>query len=407
MKNKSFFCLFTDICGNLKEKIVYETDAQELAKKKIHIDGSGIKGFTETSNSDLELIPDLSSIYKNKIIFCDINHPADTRKALKQVVSSAKNHGFEVMVGAEIEFYLFRKNAEKIETNIRDSKSYMGACSLRVHDIIAKISKKLNELNIELESIHHEASKNQYEINFKFGNPVKIADEIMLIKQSLKQVAEKNNCYVSFMPKPFANSAGSGMHINLSVYKNGRNLFSFNNSANTLEHFASGIMNHIKGITAVTCPSINSYKRLNAGTECPNKIFMSSRDRTALIRVPKANGNSARIEVRSPDISCNPYLSFAMLLEAGINGILNKENCTAQSASLSNVDTDGILAKEQHTAQNSPLPQTLSEAVLELKTDTFLTSKFPEITRKYAKLKENEINDFNQFITNFELQQYF
>lgn len=345
MKNKPFFCLFTDICGNLKEKIVYEPNSESLADKKIHIDGSGIKGFTETSNSDLELIPDLGSIYKNKIIFCDINHPADTRKALKQVVNNAKKHGYEVMVGAEIEFYLFRKSANKIETSVRDSKSYMGACSLRVHDIIAKISKKLNALNIELESIHHEASKNQYEINFKFGNPVKIADEIMLIKQSLKQVAEENNCYVSFMPKPFANSAGSGMHINLSVYKNGRNLFSLNKNAKIFEHFASGIMNHIKGITAVTCPSINSYKRLNAGTECPNKIFMSSRDRTALIRVPSASGNSARIEVRSPDISCNPYLSFAMLIEAGINGILNKDNFVTQNTPLSDADSDEIISK--------------------------------------------------------------
>lgn len=407
MKNRSFFCLFTDICGNLKEKIVYEPSPQSLANKKIHIDGSGIKGFTDTHNSDLELIPDLSSIYKNQIIFCDINHPADTRKALKQVVNNAKKHGYEVMVGAEIEFYLFRKNANKIETSVRDSKSYMGACSLRVHDIIAKISKKLNALNIELESIHHEASKNQYEINFKFGNPVKIADEIMLIKQSLKQVAEENNCYVSFMPKPFANSAGSGMHINLSVYKNGCNLFSFNKNDKALKHFANGIMNHIKGITAVTCPSINSYKRLNAGTECPNKIFMSSRDRTALIRVPSASGNSARIEVRSPDISCNPYLSFAMLIEAGINGIINKENCATLNAPLNNANTDEIIAKEQRVTPHSPLPQTLSEAVFELKNDTFLTAKFPEITHKYSQLKDAEISNFNNFITDFETQQYF
>lgn len=384
MKNSAYFCLFTDICGNLKEKVVYECDFNTLFQSNIHFDGSSIKGFSSTRNSDLKLKLDSNGVYKNNIIFCDVCHSADARSALKKTIKKAKQLGYEVKAGAELEFYFFRKTNNKANLLTRDNKLYMSPCSLRIKNINNLIASKLEELDITLESIHHEASNNQYEITFKFGDPVKIADEVTLIKQTLKQVAEENNCYVCFMPKPFSNSAGSGMHTNLSIYKDGKNLFSKKNSK-VLEWFSNGIMNHAKAITAVTCPSINSYKRLNASTECPTKIFMSKHDRTALIRLPMSSGDSARIEVRSPDISCNPYLCFAMLIESGINGIVNKEKC------------DAI---------NSRLPKTLSEAIFELKSDEYLTRKFSKIIRNYIKVKQNELDEFNSFITDFEKGDY-
>lgn len=384
MKNSAYFCLFTDICGTLKEKVVYEIDFNTLFQSNIHFDGSSIKGFSSTRNSDLKLKLDSNAVYKNNIIFCDVCHPADTRSALKKTIKEAKQFGYEVKAGAELEFYFFRKTNNKANLLARDNKLYMSPCSLRIKNINNIIASKLEELDIKLESIHHEASNNQYEITFKFGDPIKIADEVTLIKQTLKQVAEENNCYVCFMPKPFKDSAGSGMHTNLSIYKDNKNLFSKKNS-NVLEWFSNGIMNHIKSITAVTCPSINSYKRLNANNECPIKIFMSKHDRTALIRLPMSSGDSARIEVRSPDISCNPYLCFAMLIESGINGIVNKEKC------------DII---------NSRLPKTLSEAIFELKSDEYLTRKFPKIIRNYIKVKQNELDEFNSFITDFEKRGY-
>lgn len=384
MKNRLYHCYLTDICGKLKEKIVLSPNVNILMQNKIHFDGSSVDGFNTAKNSDLCLLPDKKGLYKNGIVFCDVDSPLDTRQTLKQVTKNAKSLGFNVKIGAEIEFYLFKKQNCKSKAIVRDNKNYMSVNSVRVQKVIKLLANKLSFHGIELEAIHHEASNNQYEINFRFDNPLETADRVMLIKQELKWLAEKQNCYVSFMPKPFSDSAGSGMHTNISVFQNGNNLFSEPNS-NNLKWFSNGIMNHIKGITAVTCPSINSYKRLNANTECPTKIFMSKHDRTALIRLPMSSKSSARIEVRSPDISCNPYLSFAMLIEAGINGILAKEKCITI---------------------NSNLPQTLSEAVLELKNDIFLNSKFPEITNKYIQIKESEINKFNNFITDFEKKMF-
>lgn len=385
MKNKLYHCFFTDICGKLKEKIVFAENQKQLFQNKLHFDGSSVDGFNTAKNSDLCLLPDKKGLYKNGIVFCNVDSMFDTRQTLKQVTKNAKSLGFDVKIGAEIEFYLFKKQNSNPKPIIRDNKNYMSVSSIRVQKIIRLLANRLFFHGIELEAIHHEASNNQYEINFRYGNPVETADKVMLVKQELKWLAENQNCYVSFMPKPFANSAGSGMHTNISIFKNGENLFA-NPNTNYLEFFSNGIMNHIKGITAITCPSINSYKRLNANTECPTKIFMSNCDRTALIRLPMSSENSNRIEIRSPDISCNPYLSFAMLIEAGINGIVNKEKCNTI---------------------NSSLPKTLSEAVLELKNDIFLNAKFPDIINKYSNLKGKEISEFNQFITDFEIEKYF
>lgn len=381
MNSRAFHCLFTDICGNLKEKIVYFESTESLLADKVHFDGSSIKGFSDTNNSDLELSPDVSSVFNKNIIFCDVKHPADCRAALKQTTSNALKLGYEIKVGAELEFYLFRKENNKVDVLTRDNKLYMSPCSLRVKNIMDKISCRLKQLGIELESIHHEASNNQYEINFRFGDPVKIADEVVLIKQTLKHIAEQTNCYVSFMPKPFKNCAGSGMHTNLSIFKNGENIFASFPQNKTLAYFANGIMNHARAITAVSCPSINSYKRLNAKAECPNQIFMSNNDRTAFIRQPSTAGNTSRIEVRSPDISCNPYLCFAMLIEAGLNGIASKQSLNIN---------------------NNFLPKTLSESLRELQSDEFLNNKFHAIINSYLKIKQSEIDDFNQFITDFE-----
>lgn len=385
MKNKIYHLFFTDICGKLNEKIVLAKNQKQLFQNKVHFDGSSVNGFSTTNDSDLCLLPEKNGLYKNGIVFCNVENPLDTRQALKQATKNAKLLGFDVKIGAEIEFYLFKKQSGNSKTIIRDNKNYMSVSSVRMQKFIRLLINKLSVHGIKVEAIHHEASNNQYEINFHFGNPIETADKVMLIKQELKWLAEKQKCYVSFMPKPFSDSAGSGMHINISIFKNGINLFSESNN-NYLEWFANGIMNHIKGITAVTCPNINSYKRLSSKFECPNRIFMSKRDRTALIRIPQADEKSRRIEVRSPDISCNPYLSFAMFIEAGINGMLAREKCITI---------------------NSNLPQTLSEAVLELKTDTFLSSKFTEITNKYIQIKQSEINKFNNFITDFEKLNFY
>lgn len=387
MKKKTYNCLFTDICGNLKEKVVFSNNKEDLINSKIHFDGSSVLGFTATSNSDAILIPDQNTITDNKFVFCDVSHNCDTRTALKNVLKNAKSLSFDVKIGAEIEFYLFKKQNGLANYSMRDNKNYLSCCSLRIHKFIKDVTYELEKSGVTLETIHHEVSNNQYEINFCFGDPIEVADKVMLIKQKLKWLSEKNGNYVSFMPKPFSNSAGSGMHINISIFKDDKNIFDDNGKLSTIgQYFANGVMNHIKAITAFSCPTINSYKRLGAKAECPNRIFISSNDRTALIRLPNAQGNSKRIEVRSPDVSANPYLTFATLIAAGVNGINNKETCKNE---------------------NEMLPKTLSEALNDLSTDEFIRSTFPTISKKYIEIKQAELDTFNSHITDFELEKYF
>ena len=370
MKKKSYNCLFTDICGNLKEKVVFSNNKEDLINSKIHFDGSSVLGFTATSNSDAVLIPDQNTITDNKFIFCDVLHDCDTRTALKIILKNAKLLGFDVKIGAEIEFYLFKKQNGLANYSMRDNKNYLSCCSLRIHKFIKDVTYELEKSGITLETIHHEVSNNQYEINFCFGDPIEVADKVMLIKQKLKWL-----------------SAGSGMHFHISIFKDNKNIFDDNGKLSAIgQYFANGVMNHIKAITAFSCPTINSYKRLCAKAECPTKIFISSNDRTALIRLPDAKGNAKRIEVRSPDVSANPYLTFASLIAAGINGIKNKETCKNE---------------------NEMLPKTLSDALNNLSIDKFIMSTFPTISQKYIQIKQDELDTFNLHITDFELEKYF
>ncbi len=387
MDKLAFKCFFVDICGNLKEKILFADNLQSLLLEKPHFDGSSVLGFSDCSNSDLKLLPDKNAVYKNNIVFCDASHGADSRLALKQAVSFAKSFNYTINIGAEIEFYLFRKQENVADMIVRDKKSYMSCCSDRIHNFANKVIKNLSKYDISLEAIHHEASNNQYEINFRFGDSVNIADKVVLIKQELKWLAEKSGIFVSFMPKPFPDSAGSGMHINVSVMSNGQNVFAGKDGiSETAVHFANGVMNHINAISAFASPTINSYKRLNAGTECPNKIFMSKNDRNALIRIPLATGNATRLEIRSPDISANPYTTFASIIYAGINGIIKKEPCFVQ---------------------NSFLPSTLNESLTSLAKDSLFNQTFPTLVQKYITVKQQELSDFNNHITDFELKRYF
>lgn len=387
MEKSSFKCFFVDICGNLKEKIVFENTLQDLLSSTPHFDGSSVLGFSDCSNSDTELLPDKNAVYKNNIVFCDTNSKSDTRGVLKNAISFAKSLDYSINIGAEIEFYLFRKQENFADLVVRDKKSYMSCCSNRIHSFTNLIIKSLKSYGIELEAIHHEASNNQYEINFKFGNPLEIADKVILIKQELKWLAEKSGIFVGFMPKPFSDSAGSGMHINISIMKNGQNIFADKNGiSETAVYFANGVMNHIDAISAFASPTINSYKRLNAGTECPNKIFMSKNDRNSLIRIPLATGNATRLEIRSPDISANPYTTFASIIYAGINGIIKKEPCLSQ---------------------NSFLPTTLNESLTSLAKDSLFNQTFPALVQKYIAVKQQELSDFNNHITDFELKRYF
>lgn len=363
----------------------------DFFKSYIKIDGSSVAGYSSVEKSDLLLKPDKLSYYKKpkNIVFCDVVHKNDSRRFLKHALKFAKLYNYDVKIGAELEFFIFKKNKEgKVDFSDLDNKQYMSFCSERIHKLINNIRHSFNKLGINIEAIHHECGENQYEINFEFNNPLIIADQIVLIKQELIKICELNNCYVTFMPKPLENMAGSGMHTNISLFRDGKNLFEDGGKLSRLgELFSHGILNHIKPITAFTCPLINSYKRINSGFESPNKIIMSKSDRTALIRIPKSSAKNRRIELRSPDISCNPYLVFGSIIYAGID----------------NIDRQ----IEYNTNDIKYLPKTLNESLSYLKEDKLLYSIIPSLIDGYVKEKELELKSFYNYITDWELNKYF
>lgn len=389
---------FVDILGKTREKLVPLTIFEKYLEKGLSFDGSSILGYTGISQSDLNLTVDKNYIYElpqnKKIVFCEADYVSDSRKVLKKAIKIYKNMGLDVKIGAELEFFIFDKVENQIIMENLDNKTYLGTLSRKLTKFFERVLVILENLKFNVECVHHECAPNQYELDFKFDSPLEIADKVTIIKDILKDVAEKSSLYVSFMPKPIQNIAGSGMHINVSIFKNNQNMFiGDNQQLSTLaKYFTSGILKHIKGITAFANPLINSYKRLHSGYEAPNKIGWSEKDRSVLIRVPTAEGVNKRIELRSPDNCCNPYLTFASIMYAGLDGINSK--CTS------------IYEKTKTITKKDYLPPNLDESLKYLKKDRYLNDNMGEVVQNYIKEKNKEWEQFSRIITDWELKKY-
>lgn len=394
MKNQTKYVnfQFVDILGKTREKLVPFSIYEKFIDKGLSFDGSSILGYTDTVESDLLLKIDKNYIYNlpqnKKIIFCEADYESDSRKILKKAINLFSEKNMEVKIGAELEFFIFDKNDGNIIMENLDNKMYLSTLSRKLTKFFERVLVVLENLKFNVECVHHECASNQYELDFKFDNPLETADKVTLIKDILKDVAEKSNLYVSFMPKPIQNFAGSGMHINLSIFSNGKNIFNSDSGlSDVAKFFTSGIIKHIKGITAFANPLINSYKRLGAGYETPNKICVSEKDRLALIRVPDAIGENQRIELRSPDNCCNPYLTFASILYSGFDGLQEKN-------------------LKYFNSKTSHLPKNLEESLKHLKNDKYLNSNMSKVIKKYIKEKQKEIKEFMLFVTDWELKRY-
>ncbi|MCX7879774.1 MAG: glutamine synthetase family protein [Ignavibacteria bacterium] len=417
---------FADILGTLKEVTIPITRIQETLKFGTWFDGSSIEGFARIHESDLYLKPDLSTYaiipwlsnneHRTARFICDIYKPdgspfeADPRYVLKRALQDAISLGYQYNLGPEVEFFLFRKTANGFEPI--DERGYFDLAGEFAQEIMREISKNLEYFNIEVEATHHEVAIGQFEVDFRYGDALSTADKVLTLRSTVKAVAQRYNLFASFMPKPILGINGSGMHVHQSLYDLNlkKNAFYNPNDKYNLSaiaySFIAGQLGHIKEICGVLCPTVNSYKRLVVGYEAPVYISWARINRSALIRIPKwfeEKSESARIELRCPDPSANPYLAFAVMLASGLEGV--KKNMQSPPP----IEEDLYLF-DNHKLEElkiETLPSSLYEALNYVKNSELCRKTFGDsLFQRFLRIKETEWNEFKIQVTEWEKEQY-
>ena len=415
---------FTDIFGTLKNVAITASQLEKALDNNCMFDGSSIEGFVRIEESDMYLYPDLDTFaifpwrpQQGKVarIICDVYKSdgtpfeGDPRYILKRQLEEAKAMGYEFQVGPELEFFLFHLDDNGLPTTKSNEKASYFDLGPIDHGENARRDMVLNleDMGFDIEASHHEVAPSQHEIDFKYDEALKTADKIMTAKLGIKTIAKKHGLFASFMPKPKYGENGSGMHINMSLTKDGKNIFNGENDQLGLSqeayYFIGGIMKHMKGMAIITNPLINSYKRLVPGYEAPIHIAWSLTNRSPLIRIPANRGESTRVELRNPDTAANPYLCLAVCLAAGLDGIKNK--ILPPDEVKGNVfEMDEEKMEELGIEE---LPRDLHHAVKALKKDTFVRNVLGEhVAEKYIEAKEKEWEEYRVYVTNWELEEY-
>lgn len=416
---------FVDINGNVKNLCVPSSQIDKVLNNECMLDGSSIKGFRSIETSDMYFYPDLATFAilpwkqagnRNVArIICDIYNADGTpfegcpRCNLKRVVKEAADMGYTLNAGPEAEFFLFKRDEHgKPTLETHDDGYYYDVAPVdKGEDIRAQMVDVLQKMGFEIEASHHEAAQGQHEIDFKYADAITTADNVVTFKYAVKAVADLHNLHATFMPKPIFGANGSGMHCNVSLFKDGKNAFYDKNAPYELSSEAmytiGSYLKHVQEFTAVCNPLVNSYKRLVPGYEAPVYLAWSLANRSALIRVPAKRGNATRVELRSPDPSCNPYLVFAVLLTAALEGIKNKIEPPSQreeniyEMSETQKREKGILA----------LPGSLNEALYMMKKSDLVKKALGEhIFNEFLSSKEKEWDDYRIRVTDWELRHY-
>lgn len=416
---------FTDILGTLKNVAITVEQLEKALANQCMFDGSSIEGFVRIEESDMYLAPDISTFTifpwrpqtgKVARLICDVLNPdgtpfiGDPRYVLKRALKKASDMGYEAFnVGPECEFFLFQlDNDGKPTTKTHDNASYfdMGPIDLG-EDARRNMCIALEDMGFEIEASHHEVAPGQHEIDFKYKEALTAADNIMTFKMVVKVIAQKCGLHATFMPKPIFGINGSGMHTNVSLFKNGKNAFYDGKDSLQLSQdaywFMGGIIKNIRAITALTNPLVNSYKRIVPDYEAPVYIAWSTSNRSPLIRIPAARGESTRVELRSPDPSCNPYLALAAILFAGLDGIENK----LQPSPPTNKNIFRMTKEEREKEGIASLPANLQEAINEMEKSILMRELLGEhIFTKYIEAKKKEWDDYRTKITQWEIEHY-
>ncbi len=414
-----------DILGVAKSVTLPATQLDTIISNEMMFDGSSIDGFARIEESDMYLYPDLNTfvVFPWKArngssigrFICDVYTPDDKpfigcpRNVLKKAVAQAKEMGFEFFVGPEPEFYIFKKDEKGnpiLESN--DKAGYFDMAPLdKDEEVREAIAETLIGLGFNVEASHHECGPGQHEIDFKYDDALTTADNIMVFKYVVRKVTDEMGLFASFMPKPSEDIAGSGMHINMSLFKDGKNIFLDEDAKNQLSdeavYFVGGLIKHIDGLTAITNPIVNSYKRLVPGFEAPVYVAWSHKNRSPLVRIPAKRGKATRVELRNPDPACNPYLALATVLIAGLDGIKNKiEPPKAVSQNIYDMDSDERFEKDIKS-----LPISLYDAVVELaKNDLIKDTLGTHVTDKFISAKLNEWDAYRKAVHEWEIDEY-
>ena len=416
---------FTDIFGTLKNIAITSSQLEKALDNKCMFDGSSVEGFVRIEESDMYLYPDYDTFeifpwrpQQGKVarLICDVYTPdgkpfeGDPRWILKKTIKEANEMGYRFDVGPECEFFLFHTDDNGLPTTLSHEKA--GYFDLGPNDLGENIRRDmvltLEDMGFEIEASHHEVAPAQHEIDFKYDEALKTADNIQTFKMTVKTIAKRHGLYATFMPKPKFGISGSGMHINMSLAtKAGKNIFADDNGKIGLSddayHFIAGIMKHARGMSAITNPLVNSYKRLVPGYEAPVYIAWSAKNRSPLIRIPASRGNGTRVELRNPDPTANPYLVLALCLAAGLDGIKNKIEVP------DSVDCNiyEMTPGERRAAGIENMPADLKEAVDCLVADEFLCSVLGEhITTKYVEAKMKEWENYTTRVSQWEIDEY-
>ena len=415
---------FTDILGTPKSVSVTTSQLQKALDNRCMFDGSSIDGFVRIEESDMCLYPDLDSFVilpwdentgKTARLICDVYNSdgtpfeGDPRYVLRRAMKRAADMGYKCYVGPECEFFLFHLDAcGKATTNTFDMGGYFDFGPVdKGENCRRDICLILEKMGFEIEASHHENAVAQHEIDFKYDEVLTTADNVMTFKQVVKTISDKHNLYATFMPKPVFGMAGSGMHINLSLFKDGKNIFCDETDerglSKTAYSFIAGVMHHIKAITVLTNPLVNSYKRLVPGYEAPVYIAWSAKNRSPLVRIPTARGSGTRIELRNPDPAANPYLAFAAVLQAGLDGI--EKGMTPPAPEDSNIFE--LTTQERKEADIHSLPKTLHDALREFKKSDFAKMAVGEhVFNKYITAKEEEWREYSTRVSQWEIDKY-
>ncbi|MCM2533347.1 type I glutamate--ammonia ligase [Neobacillus pocheonensis] len=416
---------FTDILGTIKNVEIPVSQLEKALDNKMMFDGSSIEGFVRIEESDMLLYPDLNTwvvfpwtAEKGKVarLICDIYTPegkpfeGDPRNNLRRVLKEMEELGFtHFNLGPEPEFFLFKLDQKGEPTlELNDQGGYFDLAPTDLGENCRRdIVLELEEMGFEIEASHHEVAPGQHEIDFKYADALTACDQIQTFKLVVKTIARKHGLHATFMPKPLFGVNGSGMHCNLSLFTNGKNAFYEPTSdlelSETARQFIAGILKHAPSFTAVTNPTVNSFKRLVPGYEAPCYVAWSARNRSPLIRIPASRGLSTRVEVRSVDPAANPYLAMAVLLKAGLDGIKNKLTPPAP------VDRNiYVMSKEERIEEGIiDLPATLAQALDQLKSDEVIVSGLGEhIFEHFVEAKEIEWDMFRTVVHPWEREQY-
>jgi glutamine synthetase len=416
---------FTDVAGVVKNVTIPAHELTEALEKGIWFDGSSIEGFARVAESDMHLRPDpatfsvlpwLSGEDATARLICDVYTPdeqpflGDPRAVLKRALASAEELGFRYNTGPELEFFLLKPNADGklLPPAPHDSASYFDAPSDMAAGLRRQMAATLENFGIRVEAMHHEGAHGQHEIDFRYSDALTTADSAVTLRVALKIIAQQNGLYCTFLPKPIRGINGSGMHVHqsLAYLANGKNAFADPGDAHGLskiaKHFIAGQLAHARGMSAILAPLVNSYKRLVAGYEAPVHISWARINRSALIRVPRAtSAETTRIELRNPDPSCNPYLAFAVMLCAGLDGI--RRELPVPDATDENI----YLLDNQAKSSLAILPGSLNQALNAMEQDDVVREALGNHTfESFISAKRLEWEDYRLEVTDWELEKY-